>query len=270
MTGTTDYVHGYGEREAERLLDQADTVRNLLHHDTRYAPGERVLEAGCGVGAQTTALAANSPGAAITSIDISEESLKTAEHRVRAAGYDNVAFQHADLFRLPFEDASFDHVFVCYVLEHLVDPVAALKALKRVLRPGGTITVIEGDHGSCYFHPSTPEARAAWECLITVQRSLGGNSLIGRELYPLLAQAGFRDVSVSPRLIYADDSMSVLKDGFVLKTIIPMVEGVETAALVEGIIDRDTWEKGMRDLYHVHDSPDGVFNYTFFKGTAVL
>ena len=47
------YVHGYGAREGERLLDQANALSSLLHHDTRYPPGSRVLEAGCGVGAQT-------------------------------------------------------------------------------------------------------------------------------------------------------------------------------------------------------------------------
>src|SRR5208283_4022841 len=66
-----EYVHGYSEREAERLSDQARTLTSLLHHDIRYPDGSRVLEAGCGTGAQTVILARNSPGAEITSIDIS-------------------------------------------------------------------------------------------------------------------------------------------------------------------------------------------------------
>ena len=49
----------------------------------------------------------------------------------------------------------FDHVFVCFVLEHLARPVEALSILERLLRPGGTITLIEGDHGSTYFHPDS-------------------------------------------------------------------------------------------------------------------
>ena len=68
-----DYVHGYSGREAERLVDQATTLTELLHHDTRYPAGSRVLEAGCGVGAQTVALATGSPGASIMSIDISTD-----------------------------------------------------------------------------------------------------------------------------------------------------------------------------------------------------
>jgi ubiquinone/menaquinone biosynthesis C-methylase UbiE len=104
------YVHGYSDREALRLNDQASTLRDLLHGDTHFPEGSTVLEAGCGVGAQTAILVANSPGARITSIDISRESLLQAAAGVRGA---NVTFRQADIFNLPFAPASFDHVFVC-------------------------------------------------------------------------------------------------------------------------------------------------------------
>jgi SAM-dependent methyltransferase len=157
---TTDYVHGYSVRESERLRDQASTLTELLHGDTRYPAGSLVLEAGCGVGAQTVTLAANSPQARFVSIDISPVSLAQAERAVRERGFANVEFRQADIFALPFAEAQFDHVFVCFVLEHLADPVAALAKLRRVLKPGGTLTVIEGDHGSTYFHPDSAPAGA--------------------------------------------------------------------------------------------------------------
>src|SRR5690606_33268965 len=129
----------------------ADALAALLHADTAYPAGERVLEVGCGVGAQTIHLVDSSPGARFVAIDRSEVSLARARARVTSHAPDaSVEWWHADLFDLPFEDASFDHVFVCFVLEHLADPVDALRRLARVLRPGGTITVIEGDHGSAF------------------------------------------------------------------------------------------------------------------------
>jgi ubiquinone/menaquinone biosynthesis C-methylase UbiE len=107
----SDYVHGYSAREAGRLNDQARTLEELLHADTGFPAGSCVLEAGCGVGAQTVTLVRTSPGASITSIDISDASLRAARERVGDAA--NVRFLRADLFELPFADDAFDHVFVC-------------------------------------------------------------------------------------------------------------------------------------------------------------
>jgi len=143
-----DYVHGYSAKENTRLTDQATTLTELLHADTLYPPGSLVLEAGCGVGAQTVILAGSSPQAAFTSIDISEESLAAAQRRVQEADFTNVTFQHADIFDLPFLSA--------------------------------------------YFHPDSDHARRAIQCLVDLQRQAGGDSLIGRKLYPLLVQAGYR------------------------------------------------------------------------------
>ncbi|MFA7004784.1 MAG: class I SAM-dependent methyltransferase, partial [Verrucomicrobiia bacterium] len=185
------YVHGYDPRENIRLQDQASTLAELLHSDTAFPAGSRVLEAGCGVGAQTVTLARNSPQAAITSVDISEVSLAEARRRVAEAGLSNVEFQRADIFNLPFAPGSFDHVFVCFVLEHLARPVEALHVLKNLIKDGGTITVIEGDHGSACFHPDSDAAHRAIQCQVELQRRAGGNALIGRELYPLLCEAGY-------------------------------------------------------------------------------
>jgi SAM-dependent methyltransferase len=209
------YVHGYSRREAERLADQASTLVELIHQGTAYPAGARVLEAGCGIGAQTVSLAANSPGARFTSVDISEASLAQATAAVAGRGLTNVEFTRADIFDLPLAEASFDHVFVCFLLEHLAEPERALTHLLRVLKPGGTITVVEGDHGSCYFHPETSEAVAAWRCLVDSQARLGGDSLIGRRLYPLLEGAGFGSVQVEPRMVYIDQGKPALVEGFI-------------------------------------------------------
>jgi len=180
------YVHGYSERETKRLYDQAGSVRDLIHSDTAYPPGSVVLEAGCGVGAQTLTLAQNSPKAKFLSVDWAENSLALARELIERNKISNVEFLHADIFNLPIEEEHVDHIFVCHLLEHLFDPVAALMILKKHLKRGGSITVFEGDHGSCYFHPQTKEARQAWNCLIEAQERLGANSLVGRELFTLI------------------------------------------------------------------------------------
>lgn len=267
VIGDRRYVHGYHERESERLQAQAGSVLDLLHADTAYSAGSLVLEVGCGTGAQTITLARNSPGARIVSFDDSASSLAQAKARVSAAGFDNVEFRQADLFALPFDAQSFDHVFVCFVLEHLSKPVEALVLLRRLLKPGGTITVFEGDHGSTYFHPHSDVAHKAIACQVELQRRGGGNALIGRELYPLLVEAGFAAVGVSPRMVYVDASSPELVDGFTRRTFTAMIEGVRESAIEAGIIDPASFDAGIRALYRTTDD-DGVFCYTFFKGVG--
>jgi len=265
MSGS--YVHGYRPREHERLQDQAGTLVDLLHSDTAYPRGSRVLEAGCGVGAQTVTLARRSPEARFTSVDVSADSIAEARRRIEGAGLTNVEFRQADIFDLPFEAGSFDHVFVCFVLEHLARPVEALAALDGLLAPGGTITVIEGDHGSAYFHPDSAAAHAAIQCQIELQGRAGGNALIGRQLYPLMASAGFGAVRVLPRMVYVDSSRPELVDGFTRRTFTAMIEGVRDPAIAAGLIEPARFDAGVRDLHRTTEA-DGVFCYTFFKGVG--
>ncbi len=262
------YVHGYSARESCRLADQAGTLTDLLHGDTAYPAGSRVLEAGCGVGAQTITLSRSSPGARFECMDISEASLDAARRMADQEALTNVSFRQADIYRLPYRAASFDHVFVCFVLEHLADPLKALDGFRRVLKPGGTLTVIEGDHGSYYCHPQSRAADLAVACLVRIQARAGGDALIGRRLYPLLVEAGYGGVAVSPRMVYVDASRPALVDGFTRKTFTAMVEGVRDQALSRGMIDEETWNRGIADLYRTTQA-DGTFCYTFFKGIGI-
>ena len=261
---SSGYVHGYEPREAQRLSDQANALAELLHHDSHYPPGTSLLEVGCGVGAQTVIVAARNPTMSIISVDISSESIQLAASRCRSAGITNVIFEVADLFDLPYEDESFDHLLVCFVLEHLAEPDRALRALLRVLKRGGTITVIEGDHGSAFFYPPSQAAQAAIACQVSLQAAAGGDANVGRRLYPLLCSAGVVEVQVSPRYVYVDGSRPDLANGFTRNTFGAMIQGVRQNALDDGIIDADTFDRGIRDLERTAEL-DGVFNYAFFK-----
>jgi ubiquinone/menaquinone biosynthesis C-methylase UbiE len=203
----------------------------------------------------------------ITSVDISGASVTEARAKVEAAGFINVHFQQADIFHLPHGPGSFDHIFVYFVLEHLSQPVEALHALRNLLRPGGTITVIEGDHGSAYFHPDSEAAHQAIQCQVELQRRDGGNAMIGRALYPLLHQAGYGSIRVSPRMVYVDFSKPDLVEGLTKKTFTAMIEGVRESAIKAGLVEQRIFDEGTKALYRTAES-DGVFCYTFFKALA--
>lgn len=263
-----EYVHGYSQVENVRLNDQAGTLEQLLHHDTFYPSNAKVLEAGCGVGAQTAIICQNCPDIDLTSIDISTDSIEAAKMKIAAKGFTNVKFQQADIFDLPFAEESFDHIFVCFVLEHLPDPVGALLKLKKAVKKGGTITLIEGDHGSTFFHPESSFAQKGIQCLIDLQAAAGGDSLIGRRLYPILTDAGFTNIQVSPRFVYADSSLPEMVEGFTRKTFTAMVQGVEAEAVAAGLMTEKDFKQAVTDLRRCAEN-DGTFCYTFFKATAV-
>ncbi len=122
-----DYVHGYSSSETERLDDQAQVLRRLLHDEVCFGEGTKVLEAGCGIGAQTVILAGNSPAAHFVAVDLSEASLREAAASVSAHGFTNVSLERQDIFELRYPDNYFDHIFCCFVLEHLPDPNLALQ-----------------------------------------------------------------------------------------------------------------------------------------------
>jgi len=263
------YVHGYTDRETQRLLEQSLILEELLHNGSCFPAGSRVLEVGCGVGAQTSILARRNPDMKLTSIDISGESVEKASRLVAELGFEHVEVKQADLFDHGLEVASFDHIFVCFVLEHLDDPVKALGILKKLLLRGGSLTVIEGDHGSGFWTPETQASRQAWLGLIESQQKLGHDPNIGRRLYPLLKQAGFEPEYVLPRPVYADQSDPVLLDGVVNQIITPMVFSAEQQVLEEKLVPGSIWKQGLQDISKVASHEEGAFFYTWFKGVAV-
>ena len=261
------YVHGYSTYEATRLNDQADSLAELLHCDSLWKEGSLILEVGCGVGAQMKTIAPKNPRSNFIAIDLSQKSLHQAKSLADSMKLTNVEFRQADIFDLPYGDDYFDHIFVCFVLEHLPEPVKALHKLKRVLKPGGTVMAIEGDHGSTYFHPDSALAKKAIQCQVLLQKEKGGDANIGRKLYPILEEAGFKSIAVSPRQVYVDDSNPKLVEGFTKNTFTAMIQGISEEAISRQMLSRDDMEKGIDDLLRTA-AGQGTFCYTFFKALA--
>lgn len=93
---STKYVHGYSEREALRLNDQAATLDDIIHNDSIFSKDSLVLEAGCGVGAQTKIIATKNPDSNFVSIDLSEDSIREAKEMIKSFGLNNVELKQAD------------------------------------------------------------------------------------------------------------------------------------------------------------------------------
>lgn len=241
-----------------------------LHHDAIWEPGSQVLEIGCGVGAQTTIIAKQNPAVHFTAIDISEKSLEIAQLAAQKEGLTNVEFRLQDVRTLSLhKEDQCDHIFICFLLAHISQPLDILKQVRCFIKTGGTITVIEGDHGSTFFYPDNAYSRAVVEAQVKLQATRGGNANIGRELYPLLDKSGYGQTNVSPRQIYVDRSKPALVEGFIKNTFTAMMQGMSKELLREELLSLPSYQRGIEGLLRTTVA-DGVFSYTFFKGKGVV
>lgn len=261
------YVHGYSAEESERLNAQAGILSGFIHAKAIFAPGSKVLEAGCGVGAQTIQLAQRNPEVSFVSIDYSADSLAVARGRAAALALSNVEFQCADIQALPFADAEFDGAFLCFVLEHLASPERALAEIRRVMRFGARLCAFEGDHGTVLPHPDDPAIHHMVWAIAKLQSLEGGDARLGRKLCPLLVRAEFRNVTVEPCVVYADATRPRWVEEFTLATITEMFALQETGVLARGLLTEPEWRAGMQGMHRTAEA-GGTFAYTFFRGTA--
>jgi ubiquinone/menaquinone biosynthesis C-methylase UbiE len=187
------YVHGYGTPEQERLVAQAEHWRRPLICDgTSLDPGSRVLEVGCGVGAVLAVLGHEYPGIELTGVDIEPRQLEFARTHLERSGVEATLIE-GDAAALPLADTSFDHVWTMWLLEHLADPVAALREARRVLVPDGWITAIEVDYGTCFATPATSALQALFAEVVDAMAAAGWSDA-GTRLPGWLADAGFREI----------------------------------------------------------------------------
>jgi SAM-dependent methyltransferase len=192
------YIHGYSREEQDRLVTQAEYWRDtLILPGLDYRPGQRLLDIGCGAGAVLGVLGSAFPELELAGIDLVPAQIAYARQHLAGLGHPSADLRAGDATALPWPDASFDHVYMMWFLEHVPDPHPFLAEARRVLRPGGSITINETDYDLA--HPFPQSAEIAY--LIAAERALfarNGNPAIGRSLGAVLAGAGFARVHSGP------------------------------------------------------------------------
>ena len=156
-----------------------------------------MLDVGCGPGTITADLAALVPGGDVTGIDAAADVLAQARQEAERRGQRNVTFGTGDVYNLGFADGTFDVVHAHQVLQHLTDPVAALREMRRVCRPGGIVAARDGDYGGFFWFPEEL-GMTEWLALYrNVARAIGGEPDAGRHMLAWARQAGFASVEAS-------------------------------------------------------------------------
>ena len=190
------YTHGHHESvlRSHRWRTAENSAAYLLPH---LKSGATLLDIGCGPGTITAEFAALVTPGRVTALEVTEPALDLARAEIARRGLETVDFAVGDVHALDFADDSFDVVHAHQVLQHVGDPVAALREMRRVTRPGGIVAVRDGDYAAFTWFPQLPEL-AEWLALYQrVARGNGGEPDAGRRLLSWAHAAGFTDVTAT-------------------------------------------------------------------------
>ncbi|KAL2850649.1 UbiE/COQ5 methyltransferase [Aspergillus pseudoustus] len=152
-------------------------------------PAMQILDIGCGPGTITVDLATHIPEGHITGLEYFGDPLPAARSLAASRGIKNITFTTGDIHSLPFADNTFDVIHVHQVLQHIADPVAGLREMRRVAKPGGIVAARESDRFSWF--PANSGIEAWVDVTTRVQRAGGGNPHPGSKLHVWAKEAGF-------------------------------------------------------------------------------
>jgi SAM-dependent methyltransferase len=194
MSPAETYTHGHHDSvlRSHRWRTAENSAAYLL---PKLAPGQRLLDIGCGPGTITLDLARLvAPGQTI-GLDREVQPLVSARAAAVEQDVHNVGFTVGDVYQLDFPDDSFDVVHAHQVLQHLTDPVAALREMGRVCRSGGYLAVRDADYAAMTWYPANPRLDRWLALYRRVARDNGGEPDAGRRLLSWAHAAGFSDVA---------------------------------------------------------------------------
>jgi ubiquinone/menaquinone biosynthesis C-methylase UbiE len=259
----SDYVHGYGTREQERLVEQAEHWRHrLISEGTQLEPGTRLLEVGCGVGAVLAVLGQEFPGVRLFGVDIEPKQLDFARGHLGRAGIEATLLE-ADALALPFADESFDHVWMMWFLEHVPDPPEALREARRVLVPGGKITAIEVDYSTARAEPSTPALEALLRAMVQGMAASGWSDA-GTRLPDWLREAGFRKIDEGERTYWWQDEELAGQASYAADV---MESALDALAELPGAKEQEL-RAGLEDLRSLPSKPGAGLGWVVHKSTG--
>jgi len=197
MTAPDDvYTHGHHDSvlRSHRWRTVDNSAAYLIPH---LSPTASVLDVGCGPGTISIDLARRLDAGEVLGLDRADDVIESARAAAADAGVHNVTFAVGDVYALSAPDDSFDVVHAHQVLQHLSDPVAALREMRRVCRPGGVVAARDSDYSAMTWYPASPALDRWLELYLTLARANGAEPDAGRRLRSWALDAGFTDVAAT-------------------------------------------------------------------------
>jgi len=262
------YLHGYSPQEQERLYQQARFLEHSVFDQIDFSKQSKILEVGCGVGAQTEILLERFPQLQISGVDSSAKQIQKAKQRLKKEIKNGqVDFEVADALKLPFKDDTFDGAFVCWFLEHVQTPVEILAEVRRALKPAGVIYCSEVLNATFYVHPYSPATLQYWFAFNDHQWMLKGDPFVGAKLANYLLASGFQNVETNVVTHHYDNRAPKKRAQFIEYWSSLLLSGAPGLLKAEKVTD-EIVEEMTRELDRLKEDPNAVIFYSWVQAKA--
>ena len=272
MTKTTWYPH-VAEGEVDRLFRQAQFLEQSIYGFIDLASSHKLLEVGCGAGAQTSILLERFPALHICGVDVQQKQVNEATKRLAPqikAG--RASYHKADARRLPFDHDSFDSAFLCWFLEHVQSPLDVLREIKRVLVPGSVIFCTEVLNSSFFVHPASTAVTEYWNAFNENQTEGGGDPNIGAKLGNLLQTAGFCNIitRLGDHFYDSRDEATAARRAEMCRYWKDLLMSAVPQLEERKMVSEQTTRAMQEDLTSIGQHTEGVFFYSFIQARAYV
>lgn len=263
------YLHGFSKDEQERLRKQARFGEHTVYQNINLMGVQKLLEVGCGVGAQSEIILRRFPDIQLTGIDRSSKQLAAAKHRLtHLPGMENrFELKEMDATNMEFAANSFDGAYLCWILEHIPEPIRALSEVRRVLRPGSIVYATEVMNASFFLDPYSPNVWKYWMAFNEYQLEQKGDPFVGAKLGNFFMQLGYHDIQTEVKTWFLDNRYPQARKDCIeywAELLLSASEQLINAKLVsEDVV------KGMKEeMAKVANDPNAVFFYSFVQASA--
>jgi ubiquinone/menaquinone biosynthesis C-methylase UbiE len=263
------YLHGFSPIEQDRLRRQARFAEHTVYQNVNFSAQKKILEVGCGVGAQSEILMRRFPDIHLTGVDFNDKQLNAAKTYLGnlpfAKGrYDLHQMNGEDL---KFDAHSFDGAFLCFVLEHVPDPKRVLSEIRRVLQPGAVLYATEVLNSSFFLDPYSPNVWKYWMAFNDYQYDQSGDPFIGGKLGNLLTQVGYINIETEVKTWFLDNRHPQ-KRKEIIDFWSELLLSASDQLLEAKYVDQTTVDEMKKEMKIVARDPNAVFFFSFIQAKA--
>jgi ubiquinone/menaquinone biosynthesis C-methylase UbiE len=269
VTENFPYLHGFSPVEQERLRRQARFAEHTIYQNVNFSSTKKVIEVGCGVGAQSEILLRRFPDLQLTGIDLSEKQLAAANDSLSKLEFAKGRYSLHEMSAedIKFEAESFDGAFLCFVLEHVPDPRRVLSEVRRVLAPGGVIYITEVLNSSFFLDPYSPNVWKYWMAFNDYQYDNKGDPFMGAKLGNLLMQNGYRNIETIVQTWFLDNRHPQ-KRKEIIEFWSELLMSASDQLLAAKYVDQATVDGMKAEMKAVANDPNAVFFFSFIQAKA--